>query len=131
MMFAVGMIVTCHDKIRDRLLSGVIIGWDEEFNSCVEIEWKQCRPLYNRPVLDSNTLSQPFYKVLCGNNKAYYVVEGISKLLEASYIYFIDIVVYYMFVYFIFMYDLIYIMHKRIYSFDYRCYKEDIYTKLD
>lgn len=82
-MFAVGMIVTCHDKIRARSLTGVIIGWDEEFNAHVEMEWKQCRLLYN----NSNILSQPFYKVLCENNKAYYVIEGKSKLLEASYIF--------------------------------------------
>lgn len=74
-MFAVGMIVTCHDKIRARSLTGVIIGWDEEFNAHVEMEWKQCRLLYN----NSNILSQPFYKVLCENNKAYYVIEDAIK----------------------------------------------------
>lgn len=77
MLFKVGMTVTCHDKVTSRSLLGVIIGWDEEFNSRVEMEWKQCRPLYNRPVPGSNTLSQPFYKVLCEGDKAYYVVEGI------------------------------------------------------
>lgn len=75
MLFRVGMIVRCHDKVTSRSLLGVIIGWDEEFNSRVEMEWKQCRPLYNRPVPGSNTLSQPFYKVLCEGDKAYYVVE--------------------------------------------------------
>lgn len=79
MMFKVGMIVTCHDKVTSRSLSGVIIGWDEEFNPRVEMEWKQCRPLYNRPVPGSNTLSQPFYKVLCEDDKAYYVVEDAIK----------------------------------------------------
>ncbi|XP_072744476.1 F-box only protein 21 [Anoplolepis gracilipes] len=75
MMFRIGMIVTCHDKVTSRSLTGVIIGWDEEFNSHVEMEWKQCRPLYNCPVPGSNTLSQPFYKVFCEEDKAYYVVE--------------------------------------------------------
>jgi len=79
MMFKVGMIVTCHNKVTSRSSSGVIIGWDEEFNPRVEVEWMQCRPLYNRPVLGSNTLSQPFYKVLCDEDIAYYAIEGIIK----------------------------------------------------
>lgn len=83
------MIVICHDKVTSRSLSGVIIGWDEEYNSRVEMEWIQYTPLYyNRPVSGSNTLSQPFYKVLCDEDKAYYVAEGINKLIikNTSYI---------------------------------------------
>lgn len=88
MMFRVGMIVICHDKVTSRSLPGVIIGWDEEYNSRVEMEWMQCTSLYNRPVPGSNTLSQPFYKVLCNEDKAYYVAEGINKLIikNTSYI---------------------------------------------
>ncbi|XP_025263612.1 F-box only protein 21 [Camponotus floridanus] len=75
MMFKIGMIVTCHNKVTSRSSSGVIIGWDEEYNPRVEMEWMQCRPLYNRPVLGPNTLSQPFYKVLCDEDIAYYAIE--------------------------------------------------------
>lgn len=125
MMFKVGMIVTCHNKVTSRSSSGVIIGWDEEFNPRVEMEWMQCRPLYNRPVLGPNTLSQPFYKVLCDEDIAYYAIEGIIKLLKTPYIfvYFYIFVYYYIFVYFIdafvyiaclyIYYNLMYIIYKK------------------
>lgn len=132
MMFRVGMIVTCHNKVTSRSLPGVIIGWDEEFNPRVETEWMQCRPLYNRSVLGSNILAQPFYKVLCDEDIAYYAVEGINKLLKTPYrfIYFIDIFIYYIACLYIF-YNLIYIMYKKIYFFDYRCHGEKFFSDSD
>lgn len=80
--YAVGMIVTCNSNRYDSYINtmniGVIIGWDEIYNSEVIIK-PEYRILYNYSRPENITLKQPFYTVLSENGNTYYAGEGTSR----------------------------------------------------
>jgi len=78
--YAIGMIVTCFNR-HIANYTGVIIGWDEVYNSRSEVKLK----IDINPYSDE-CVKQPFYTILAEDNNSYYVAEG-TRLLHASYIY--------------------------------------------
>jgi len=78
--YAVGMIVTCFNRHIPNY-TGVIIGWDEVYNSRSEVKLK----IDINPYADG-CVKQPFYTILGEDSNTYYVAEG-TRLRDASYIY--------------------------------------------
>lgn len=113
------MIVKCNGFVNR---TGVIIWWDEEYNTDVRIEYEN-RILYSHshPPRSSASLNQPFYFILTENGNLYYAAQGTSKLLDA-------------FIYFIYFYCLIYICVYECNikkSFDFRYFRRGKSAKVD
>lgn len=83
--YAVGMIVNFYDRLIANH-TGVIIWWDDEYNSKVRLSHEYIT--YSRPPFSgSSSLKQPFYTILSENGNTYYAAQGMNKLLDV-YIYF-------------------------------------------
>lgn len=71
--YAVGMIVNFYDRLIANH-TGVIIWWDDEYNSKVRLSHEYIT--YSRPPFSgSSSLKQPFYTILSENGNTYYAAQ--------------------------------------------------------